>query len=201
MFSVRASGEGVVVVDVAVTRSELENRFVRFVAANRERARRLAWRLAGGNDATAEDITQEAFLKAYKGLARFRSQASLETWFYRILVRQAQSHARWRRVREVWSHHANDAIDTMSTGDAGSCERADMRAPRDPLLERRIARALSRLTVAQRHAFVLVHLEGFSVHQAAAVMCKPDGTVKSHLHRALQGLRRELADLAGEVTG
>lgn len=194
----RASGEGVVAVDVAVTRSELEHRFVRFVAANRERARRLAWRLAGGNDATADDITQEAFLKAYEGLAQFRSEASLETWFYRILVRQAQSHARWRRLREMWPGMTVAMPGATSAEDDRSLERADPRAPGDPLLERRIARALATLSLPQRRAFVLVHLEGFSVRETAAIMGKPDGTVKSHLHRALAGLRRELADLVNE---
>jgi RNA polymerase sigma-70 factor (ECF subfamily) len=62
-------------------------------------------------------------------------------------------------------------------------------------LRRRIAGALDALTRSQREAFVLVHLEGFTVRECAEVLGKPAGTVKSHLHRALVTLRRELDDL------
>jgi RNA polymerase sigma-70 factor (ECF subfamily) len=71
----------------------------------------------------------------------------------------------------------------------------------DPLLRRRIAEALAQLSRSQREAFVLVHMEGFSVREAATVMGKPEGTVKSHLHRALQALRSQLADLAEDTGG
>jgi RNA polymerase sigma-70 factor (ECF subfamily) len=62
-------------------------------------------------------------------------------------------------------------------------------------LGRRIAEALGRLTRRQREAFILVHLEGFTVRESAELLGKPTGTVKSHLHRALRKLRAELADL------
>ena len=77
---------------------DLEQRFSLFVGTHRERARRLAWRLVGGDDGAAEDVTQDAFVKAYQGLSTFREEASLETWFYRILVRQAHNYRRWRSV-------------------------------------------------------------------------------------------------------
>ena len=69
------------------------------------------------------------------------------------------------------------------------------RLPGDPGLRRRIAGALGRLTRRQREAFILVHLEGFTVSESAKLLGKPTGTVKSHLHRALGALRTELADL------
>lgn len=172
-----------------VTESDLEQRFRLFVSSHRERAQRLAWRLVGGDDAAAEDVTQEAFFKAYRALEHFREEASLATWFYRIVIRQAQDYCRWRAVRQTWSAFWN-----------GRTAEATSQEPGDPLLRDRIARALARLSYSQREAFVLVHLEGFSVREAATVMAKPEGTVKSHLHRALQALRSELADLA-EDTG
>ena len=67
--------------------------------------------------------------------------------------------------------------------------------PADPLLRRRIAEALGRLSRGQREAFVLVHLEGFTVRESAKLLGKKEGTVKSHLHRALRTLRSELGDL------
>jgi RNA polymerase sigma-70 factor (ECF subfamily) len=62
----------------------------------------------------------------------------------------------------------------------------------DPALRRQIADALAALPNAQRSAFLLVHLEGFTVNEAAKIMGRAPGTVKSHLHRALTALRRRL---------
>jgi RNA polymerase sigma-70 factor (ECF subfamily) len=167
-----------------------EERFAAFVVSHRDRARRLAWRLVGGDEGAAEDVCQDAFVKAYRALDRFRGDSSIETWFYRILVRQAHNHRRWRAVRERW----------------GAVTDAEPRDPSpvgqgDPGLRRRIAEALSQLTRRQREAFVLVHLEGFTVSECAALLGKPTGTVKSHLHRALKSLRSELSDLRGSLGG
>jgi RNA polymerase sigma-70 factor (ECF subfamily) len=73
----------------------------------------------------------------------------------------------------------------------------DPRAPAqgDPGLRERVARALEKLPRGQREAFVLVHLEGLTVAETAQATGRATGTVKSHLHRALETLRRELADL------
>jgi len=170
--------------------AELEQRFRLFVASHRERARRLAWRLVGGDDAAAEDVIQDAFIKAYRALDRFREEASLATWFYRIVVHQAHDYCRWRTVRETWGALWQSTTPGLAYQESG-----------DPLLRQRIARALAQLSRSQRAAFVLVHLEGFSVREAAACMGKPEGTVKSHLHRALRTLRSELADLTEDTGG
>jgi RNA polymerase sigma-70 factor, ECF subfamily len=179
-----------VVSEPSVVEPELEQRFRRFVASHRERARRLAWRLVGGDDAAAEDVVQDAFIKAYRALDRFRAEATLATWFYRIVVHQAHDYCRWRTVREAWSALQH-----------GKLPNSSYQASGDPLLRRRIANALAQLSRSQREAFVLVHLEGFSVREAAACMGKPEGTVKSHLHRALLTLRSELADLTDDTGG
>jgi RNA polymerase sigma-70 factor (ECF subfamily) len=173
-----------------VVELELEQRFRLFVASHRDRALRLAWRLVGGDDAAAEDVTQEAFVKAYRALGQFREEASLATWFYRIVVRQAHHYYRWRTVRETWGALWNGRLPNSAAPASG-----------DPLLRRRIVKALAQLSRNQKEAFVLVHLEGFSVREAAAALAKPEGTVKSHLHRALLTLRSELADLIEDTGG
>ncbi len=169
---------------------ELEQRFADLVAGHRDRAVRLAWRLLGGDDAAAEDVAQDAFVRAWRGLSRFRGEASLATWLYRIVVRQAANHRRWRALRERWTA-------------AQPTEPADPRPEPsgDPALRRRIARALDRLSRGQREAFVLVHLEDFTVRECSEVLGKPEGTVKSHLHRALVKLRQELGDLHDGAEG
>ncbi len=188
---------------------DLEQRFSLFVGTHRERARRLAWRLVGGDDGAAEDVTQDAFVKAYQGLSTFREEASLDTWFYRILVRQAHNYRRWRSVRETWGQRwnqkqtaenehneqnklADHSHDTEQLAEQLSVSEQEYG---DPFLRQRITVALERLTPSQREAFILIHMEGFSVRECADMIGKPTGTVKSHLHRALTGLRTELADL------
>jgi RNA polymerase sigma-70 factor (ECF subfamily) len=177
--------EAQVAADASNRVAELDRRFDALIASHRDRAWRLAWRLLGGDEAAADDVTQDALVRAYRALAGFRDESKLETWFFRILVRQAHSYRRWRAVRELW--HAPEEVDAADPEPA---------AASDPLLRRRIVRALDRLTASQRDAFVLVHLEGFSVREAAEIMRKAEGTVKSHLQRALQALRRELEDLS-----
>jgi RNA polymerase sigma-70 factor (ECF subfamily) len=158
--------------------------FARFAEARRERALRLAFRLLAGDEATAEDVVQNAFFRAHRALAGFRGEASLDTWFYRILVREVQRQRRWQALRRWF------AVDPEVAPPA-----LDPRPMGDPGLRRRIAKALERLSAGQREAFVLVHLEELTVTEAAEVLGKAVGTVKSHLHRALAALRLELADL------
>lgn len=166
-----------------------EREFEAFVVAHRNRALGMAWRLLGRDSAAAEDVTQEAFVRAFRGAERFRGDAKLSTWFFRILVNEVQRYRRRRWVRDAMSvsldpelpEHAEAA---PSTDDGG-----------DPMLRRRIAAALDGLSRGQREAFVLVHLEGFTVTEAAKITGRAPGTLKSHLHRALRGLRHQLDDL------
>ena len=167
----------------------LEERFSALVASHRERALRLAWRLVGGDEAAAEDVAQEAFVSAYRALPRFRGDARLETWFYRILVNQAHRYRRWRTVRERWRAAWVAEPPAPPVG------------PGDPGLRRRIGAALLGLTRRQREVFVWVHLEGFGVGECAELLGLTTGSVKSHLHRARTKLRSELADLRGPDGG
>lgn len=162
-----------------------QQEFAEFVAAHRDRALRLAWRLVGGDAAAAEDVVQEAFLRAHRNLAGFREQAKLSTWFHRIVVNEARRYLRWRWVRE------RVAADMP----------ADVRDPRppvigDPHLRERVRAAIQKLPRGQREAFVLVHLEDMTIAEAAEVSGRAVGTIKSHLHRATRALREHLGDLA-----
>lgn len=164
--------------------TQREATFRAFVASHRQRALSLAWRLVNGDAAAAEDLVQDAFLQAWVALPKFRGEAALSTWFYRILVRRTQSHHRWAGVRRRWNAVIGAAAPdpaSPATPDAG--------------LQRRIGAALDGLSSGQREAFVLVHFEGFTVAEAAAVLGKAEGTIKSHVHRATTALREALGDL------
>jgi len=153
------------------------------VEAHQDRALRLAARLLG-DERAAEDVAQDAFLRAFRGLGRFRGDSSLATWFYRILLREAARHRRWRALRRRFAAEVEGEVPDPRPGSAP-----------DPALRRRIHAALDGLSRGQREAFVLVHLEGFTVVEAAVLTGRAPGTLKAHLHRALARLRESLRDL------
>lgn len=174
-----------------------EERFRRFVETHQNRAVRIAWRLLGGDDDGAEEVAQEAFLRAYRGLDRFDDDRSMSAWFYGIVVNEARRRRRWAAVRARWNALWSDETRDPKPHDDG-----------DPALRDRIAAAIRRLPNAQRECFVLVFLEGFQIAEAARHLGKAEGTVKTHLHRALAALRSDLAAvgaaenlLAKEVVG
>ncbi len=162
--------------------------FQRFVESEQRRAIALAWRLLGRDRAQAEDIAQKAFLKAWRGLHRFRDDAKLQTWFHRIVVNEVRSYQRWNQLRRrLWAPE-----------EAGATVGEN--APRgDFALRRRINSAIDSLSPPQREVFVLVRLEGLTVEEAAMVVGRAPGTIKSHLHRALKHLRSQLAGLYEEA--
>ena len=164
--------------------SAVDARFSELVSTQRSRALSTAWRMLGGDQAAAEDVVQEAFLRAYRALPKFREESKIPTWFFTILVRQVSNYRRWKKLKALWPLEAQESVsDPMPSaqGDHG--------------LRTRISTAIERLSPRQRSVFVLIYLEEFTVVEAAQILGCSEGTVKSHLHRALKTLRSELADL------
>jgi len=174
---------------VVLSTGDLDSRFRALVDEHQDAAIRTARRLLGG-DCAAEDVAQEAFLRAFKGLPKFRGEASLRTWFFRILVREVQRHKRWQVLRKIWS------TDSTSEMDLPAIERP----AGDSALRSRIVTALDGLPQRQREAFVLVHLEQFTVKEAAEILGVSLGTAKVHVHRATKALRVSLGDLRESET-
>ena len=109
----------------------------------------------------------------------------MQTWFYRILMNEVQRHRRWRWVRERVAGEMPEEPADPGAAPVG-----------DPALRDRVARALDALPRGQREAFIMVHMQGFTVSETAEITGRASGTIKSHLHRALRALRADLADLA-----
>lgn len=164
--------------------SALDARFSELVSSQRSRALSTAWRMLGGDKAAAEDVVQEAFLRAYRALPKFREDSKIQTWFFTILVRQVSNYRRWKKLKALWPLEAEESV-----GDPNPSAQGDHG------LRTRITKAVSGLSERQRSVFVLVHLEEFTVVEAGQILGCSEGTVKSHLHRALKSLRTELADL------
>ena len=152
--------------------------FRALVEYHRDRAYGLALRIVR-SPADAEDVAQEAFVRAWLALPRFRGESGFGTWLHRIVARRAfdrLEQLKRRRGREV----EIEVAETQVAATGGS--EPD---PRSRIMERLIAA----LPAAQRAAVTLFYYEDRSVEQAAAVLGMPVNTVKTHLSRARAALR------------
>jgi len=144
--------------------------------------------------ADASDVTQEVFLRAFRGIGGFRRGSSLKTWLYRISVREALNHRRW-----CWRHHRNQiSIDDDANGTAPALDPADLDAtPFEKLATREeqaaVRRALESVPEVFRSAVILRDLEGLSYEEVSEVLDVSVGTVKSRILRGRRALR-ELLD-------
>ncbi len=162
---------------------------------------RLAFSLLNNYD-DARDVSQDAFVSAYQALGRFRGAARFSTWFYRIVVNKCHDalRARLRRPQAV------SGVGEPDPGANGAgwfmVDVEDPAAgPRDDVASRELAhelqRAIQDLSAHQRMVFMLHHMNGHSLEDVAGMMGCRVGTVKSHLFRAVESLRRRLAPRAG----
>jgi RNA polymerase sigma-70 factor (ECF subfamily) len=153
---------------------------------------RLAYRLTG-NEQDAEDVVQEAFLKAYTRLPQFEERAHFGTWVYRIASNCAFDVLRARPRRKEQPMEDEDGMDTSLRTDAPGPDRLAMSAE----VGRRLRFAMSRLSPTEKSAFVLRHYEGCSIEEIGAVLGSDTNATKSSIFRAVRKLREALQPLAG----
>jgi RNA polymerase sigma-70 factor (ECF subfamily) len=144
----------------------------------------------------ARDLTQETFLRVFQSIDRFRGDADLKTWIYRIAINQARNRWRWwrRRRRDV-----TVSLDAQASSDEQplSARLRDVSAsPEQETLAREremcLRRALRSLGRSYREVVILRDVEGLSYEEIAATLEISSGTVKSRLSRGRQELRRKL---------
>jgi RNA polymerase sigma-70 factor, ECF subfamily len=145
----------------------------------------------------ARDLTQETFLRAFQSIERFRGDASLKTWIYRIAINQARNRWRWWRRRKRDVTVSLDATDeqrdrplaaTLPNDNALSPEQETLAKER----EAQLRGALLGLRSSYREAVILRDVEGFSYEEIAATLQISIGTVKSRISRGRLELRRQL---------
>jgi RNA polymerase sigma-70 factor (ECF subfamily) len=141
----------------------------------------LALRIVGAVD--AEEVAQEAFIRVFRGLPKFRGDAALGTWIYRLAVNAALS------------HRARRANAPAAQAEDGSAERVVAVTPeaRDLALRKQLERALALLPVGYRTVIVLHDVEGLEHEEVASILGCHVGTSKSQLHKARAKLRDVLA--------
>jgi len=159
---------------------------------------RLAMHLTG-SEHEAQDIYQEAFLKAFRNLGSFRFECSFYTWIYRIVSNLCLDHLRRKQVRR---EDASVAVDAEGTPYDVLDQVADARAGADPerdLMSRelgtRIDRALGQLSPRERMVFELKHYHGLKLRTVGEILHTTEETAKNTLFRATQKLRSALADM------
>ena len=152
---------------------------------NAERMVALAFQLTGDH-ALAEDVVQESFIAAHKGLKGFRGESSPSTWLYRIAIRTAN------RLRE---RSRRDRMPGPPGARGGDEAPGKDRPPRDEIEE--LLLALEALPEDQRVVLSLMNLRGLGVSQIAEVLEIPEGTVWSRASLARRRMRQWLAARAG----
>ena len=152
-----------------------------------------------GDTSDAADGSQEVFLKAFRGIRKFRQGSSLKTWLYRIAIREALNHKRWfkRHLQK------NVSIDAEPEEGHAAIEIEDLGAtPFEQLASREIQiavhHALQEVPDVFRTAVILRDLEGFSYDEVAEVLECSVGTVKSRILRGRRALRQVLEPLLRE---
>lgn len=158
-----------------------EAAFRALVERYQDRAFGLALRIVQSAE-VAEDVAQEAFVRAWRGLPAFRGDARFSTWLYRIVARRSfDAAATLKALRE--RETGIEAADDVAAGGV-----RDDRAERAALRER-LERLIARLPEEQRASITLFYYQDRSVDEVARILGLPPGTVKTHLHRARAALR------------
>jgi RNA polymerase sigma-70 factor (ECF subfamily) len=140
-----------------------------------------------GDRARAEDLCQEAFLKAVRAAADWAPRARFQTWLYAIARNQAVDEARRQAFRRA------DPLDGAPAAAMASDGPSPDRSAESSLLRPKLEAALAALPEEQREVFLLREYAGLRFHEIASVTGVPENTVKSRMRYALEGLRQRLA--------
>ncbi len=163
----------------------------------------IAYNMCSEDGEEARDLSQEAFLRAFRSLGKFRGDSSFYTWFYRIVVNVClDSRRRSRRWKLIFSPWRQAQKGKGSPGEVPE-EQPDMREDINPVsalsgkqFAKEIKKSLKALPERQRLVFQLKVLHGMSIREIAQVIGTAEGTVKSHLFRATRFLREDLKEWA-----
>lgn len=143
-----------------------------------------------------EDVTQEAFIKAYRALPNFRGDSAFYTWLYRIGINTAKNHlvAMGRRAPTSTEMDAEEA-ESLESGD----QLRDLNTPENQMMSRQVGdtvnQTLQELPEELRTALTLREIEGLSYEEIATAMQCPVGTVRSRIFRAREAVAAKLKPL------
>jgi RNA polymerase sigma-70 factor, ECF subfamily len=161
--------------------------FDRLVERHRRSVYQLCYRYVGNHE-DASDLSQEVFLRAFRGLKHFRGQSSVATWLYRIAVNVCLNHVGTKKPLD----QPNESIEDHQFVDVRSDSPADrvLKQERDG----RVRAAIARLPAKQRATLILRTYHEMSHQEIADVLGSSVGAVKANFFHALGNLKKLLAD-------
>jgi len=164
---------------------------------------RMAYRMTG-NQQDAEEVVQEAFLRAYQKLKQFGGQANFGTWVYRIAANYAIDRIRARNVeqsrRQQPSRPQEDGLEIDPMANAKDMAPSPERLAASAEMAERMKEALDMLSPAERTAIVMRHWEGCAIEEIAAVLKSNTNATKNTVFRAVAKLRKALEPYAGGMS-
>jgi len=156
---------------------------------------RLAYRMTG-NQHDAEEVVQEAFLRAYQKLSQFAARANFGTWVYRIAANYAIDRMRQRKSedanREPAPRASEDGVEIDAMSFVPDSAPNPERLAQSEQLAEHMRRALQQLTPAERTAFVMRHWGGSGIEEIAEALKSSSSAAKNTIFRSVQKLRRAL---------
>jgi len=164
--------------------------FGKIVECNLERIYSLAYSLSR-NQYETEEIVQEVFLKALKGIGNFRSESGIGTWLYRITINT------YLNIKKIMAYFPLEQCLENQKPISGSKLKTD-ESIND--LKKSIDKNLAKLSERERTVFVLKHYEDIPIKEIASMLGISYGTVRTLLFRAVRKLRYELSDLQASRT-
>lgn len=160
---------------------------------------RLAYRMTG-NSHDAEEVVQEAFLRAYQKLSQFAGNSNFGTWVYRIAANYAIDRIRQRNVEEARqatpSRPSEDALEIDPVALVKDPSASPERLASSAELAARMKQALDALTPAERTAVVMRHWEGCPIEEIAMVLKSSTNATKNTVFRAVSKLRKAMKPFA-----
>ena len=156
-----------------------------------KRTYRLVQRFVSNHE-DALDLTQDAFIRAYQGLADFKCQCQFYSWLYRITVNLCIDFLRKKARSEVMLYESEDSEEIPMANVPDLRSESPSKALENKELRAQLRKAIRRLPPKQRQVFVLRHWDGLSLKDIAATVGRSDGTVKAHLFHAHRNLRKHL---------
>ena len=150
-----------------------------------------------GSAADAEDVVQEAWLKAHRQLGGFEARADVRTWLHRITVNCAIDFIRARRHRED-AHDPADLEQGPLSERGADGQVTPLRLAQSGEIRRRVGEALGHLTGLERAAFTLRHMEGMSIDEVGIALGLKASATKHSIFRAVRKMRQALEPLVDE---
>lgn len=185
---------------VAQMRAGDTGAFCEWIEKHKNKALSIAYSFCA-NYEDAKDLSQEAFIRAFKTIQSFRGQSKLYTWFYRILVNVCKDYLRAKKNKMInftmklnyreTAGEERDIFESIASQEPG---------PKEQLLNKelseKLTEAISSLPQKQRMVFTLKNINGLTIPEIAEITRRASGTIKAHLFKATLNLQSKLAEYA-----